>query len=200
MMSDGSTESAEQTRLNAQIDLLKWHLDRYDRLRTSTANRAGVVLSAGAVLCAGDALILTQLYSVPREMMPNWLLALTTVLVVANAVLIVLSLIQASNVLVIMRDSRALLAETGPLPPSTLFNATDTITAAGSFGHFRRLISAQSGMDAVEAATVELWVGLQQHRLRYASLRRSVRLLRWAAIAFLAVLGTVTSVTLLLRL
>jgi hypothetical protein len=181
-------------------ELLRWHLDRYDRLRASTANRAAVVLSAGALLSAGDALILTQLYSVPSTMIQRWLLVVATVLVVIDAVLVVLSLIQATNVLVTSRDSRTLLAASGPLPPSLLFNAADTISGAGSFARFREVVCAQTAGDSAEAAMVELWVGLQQHRLRYAHLRKAVRLLRWAAVAFLIVLGVAIGVVLAQRL
>src|SRR5215467_14360165 len=46
-----------------KIELVKWHINRYDRLRGSTTNRAAVVLSAGAILSAGVAVALSQLLS-----------------------------------------------------------------------------------------------------------------------------------------
>src|SRR4051794_20979919 len=43
------------------LGLLRWHIERCDRLRASTASRAGVVLSAAAILSAGNAVILSRL-------------------------------------------------------------------------------------------------------------------------------------------
>src|SRR6266567_446089 len=50
--------SVAPVSLQEKIELIKWHLGRYDRLRASTTNRAGVVLSAAAILSAGIAVIL----------------------------------------------------------------------------------------------------------------------------------------------
>jgi hypothetical protein len=51
-----------------KIELVKWHIDRYDRLRGSTTNRAAVVLSAGTILSAGVAVVLSQLLSSSAEL------------------------------------------------------------------------------------------------------------------------------------
>lgn len=53
--------SESKPSLREQIELAKWHIDRYDRLRASTATRASAVLSAGAILSAGNAVVLAQL-------------------------------------------------------------------------------------------------------------------------------------------
>jgi hypothetical protein len=54
------------------LELLKWHLERYDRLRASTAARASVVLSAGAILSAGNAVILSQILNLPEKRLGSW--------------------------------------------------------------------------------------------------------------------------------
>ena len=67
------------------LELLKWHIDRYDRLRVSTAGRASVVLSAGAILSAGNALLLTQiLNSTTAWLTAWWLLTFTVVALIGR--------------------------------------------------------------------------------------------------------------------
>src|SRR5260370_37479004 len=46
-----------------KIELVKWHIDRYDPLRRSTTNRSAGVLRAGSILPAAAAAVLSQLSS-----------------------------------------------------------------------------------------------------------------------------------------
>ncbi|MEU7932469.1 hypothetical protein [Micromonospora echinofusca] len=173
------------------LDLLKWHIERYDRLRVSTASRASVVLSAGAILSAGNALLLTQLLSDTTDWMTAWWLLAFTVVALLDAALVVASLVKAANVLVTPRRSRAMLPGGADLPRSLVFNGTDTVAHVKNFDDFRTAVESQSRPEVRRAAEVELWVGIQQHRHRYGRLRESVRLLRLAAIVFVAVLAVV---------
>jgi hypothetical protein len=182
-----------------KINLVQWHLDRYDRLRASTASRASVVLSAGAILSAGNAVVLSQLLGNSATQVSSWLLAIFTVAAMASAFLIVLSLIRASNVLVTPRDSRRMFSASGALPKSLVFNGTDTVEHVASFDEFRTVVEMQGGQAILEAAEVELWVGIQQHRHRYIRLRGAVRLLRHAAVTFMAILATAMIVNLVSR-
>jgi hypothetical protein len=106
----------------------------------------------------------------------------------ASAALVVLSLIRATNVLVTRRASRAMFAPDGGLPLSLLFNGGDTLRLAPTFTAFRSAVRAQNAYDAVAAAEAELWIVILQHRHRYSHLRASVRLLQYAAVAFLILL------------
>lgn len=60
---DQRNAAPERLRLvpDDELDLLKWHIDRYDRRGASTVSRASIVLSAGAILSAGNAVILSPL-------------------------------------------------------------------------------------------------------------------------------------------
>lgn len=187
----GAPAVAPEMPHGEMLDLLKWHIDRYDRLRASTASRASVVLSAGAILSAGNALLLTQLLSADADWLTGWWLLAFTVVALVDAALVVASLVQAANVLVTARSSRSLLTGGTELPRSFLFNGTDTVAHLKTFDDFRTVAENQSRAAAREAAEVELWVGIQQHRRRYVRLRESVRLLRLAAIVFVAVLAFV---------
>jgi hypothetical protein len=169
----------------SSVDLLRWHLDRYDRLRASTASRASVVLSAGAILSAGNALVLAQLFG--KTGLPTWALTVFTLLLVVSIVLVVTALIRASGVLVTLRSSRELFPGGNDLPESLLFNGPDTIKLVGSFETFAAVASAQDYAQIKQAALVELWIVIHQHRHRYAQLRAAVRVLRWAAVTFVVV-------------
>jgi hypothetical protein len=180
-----------------QITLIRWHLDRYDRLRASTASRASVVLSAGAVLLAGNALVLSQVIGRIPDSLPTWGLALFTAATTISAVLVVLTLLRASRVLVTGRDSRSMFGGPDSLPVSLVFNGTDTVDRLHSFDEFRGALGSQRAEDILEAAQVELWIGIQQHRHRYLRLRGAVRVLRYAGVAFLTILAGALSANVL---
>lgn len=180
-----------------RLAVLKWHIDRYDRLRSSTASRAAVVLSAGAILSAGNAVLFGQLLGATKSWLGQWgwLLALTMA-VLGSAALVVASLIRAANVLITTRGSREMFRALGDIPVGLVFNSGDTVARLKTFDDFRTAVAGQDHRDMVAAAEVELWVCLHQHRHRYAQLRAAVRLLRHAALAFLAILVLVLTANL----
>ncbi|QLQ39476.1 hypothetical protein [Micromonospora robiginosa] len=181
------------------LTLLRWHIERYDRLRVSTAGRASAVLSAGAILSAGNALLLGQLLGGDDGMPAWWMLACTAVALL-GATLVVGSLVKAANVLVTVRSSREILPDGASLPRSLLFNGTDTVAHVKNFDEFRTAVRGQHSRDIRQAAEVELWVGIQQHRQRYHKLRESVRLLRLAALLFVTLLALVLVVNAVLAI
>ncbi|MFI6096316.1 hypothetical protein ACIA8G_12215 [Lentzea sp. NPDC051213] len=172
--------------LTDQVALVKWHIDRYDRLRASTASRAAVVLSAGALLSAGNAVILAQLFG-SSGWDNSWLLAGFSVGLATSASMVVASLIAAAGALVTIKDSRTLFAEGADLPPSPIFNGSYSSRHLTSFNEFQSVALTQDHAHILEAAHVELWIIVRQHRHRYERLRRAVRILRWAAAVFLVV-------------
>jgi len=190
-------EDSLRPPLKEKIELVKWHIDRYDRLRASTASRASVVLSAGTILSAGNAVVLSQLLSSSGDIR-GWLLAAFSTGIVASASLIVLAVIRATGVLVSLRLARRMFPA-DDLPAGLVFNATDTVHHLKSFTEFRALMESQDYAQILEAAQVELWIVVRQHRHRYSKLRGAVRALRRAALAFLMVLIALVIVNLVLR-
>jgi hypothetical protein len=181
------------------LTLLRWHIDRYDRLRASTASRAGVLLSAGALLSAANAVIITQLLGSRYERMAAGVLVIFGAATLLDTVLVVLALIQAAGVLTTSRESRETFAHLGPVPVSLVFNGSHTVRELRSFEEFSAAVDAQSPTDAVQAAKGELWVGIHQYRVRYEHLRRAVRLLRWAAVLLPMVLVGLVVISLIYR-
>jgi uncharacterized membrane protein len=169
------------------LALAKWHLDRYDRLRASTASRAAIVLSAGALLSAGNAVVLTQLIGGPSRPVGTWTITAFSLGLVISACLVMMALVSAAGVLVTLKDSRTLFTQETSLPDAPFFNGPDTVRLMASFDAFYSASLVQTEEQILEAAHVELWIVIRQHRHRYEKLRNSVRTLRWAGIAFLAV-------------
>jgi hypothetical protein len=183
------TPTLDETSADAdRLSMLKWHLDRYDRLRSSTVTRASVVLSAGAILSAGNAVLLGQVLGSSAAWLDRWawLLAIT-VATMATALLVVASVITAAGVLLTGRRSRDVFTAVRDIPVGLIFNGSDTIKNVKDFAGFRAA-THQSAQEMADAAEVDLWVCIHQHRHRYGRLRLAVRLLRWAAVAFLLIL------------
>jgi hypothetical protein len=169
--------------------MLKWHIERYDRARTSTASRAAVVLSAGAILSAGNVLLLGQILGRTADWLASgWWLPVLSAATLISAGLVVSSLVRAANVLLTTRRSRDAFETLGNVPLSMIFNGPDTLANVSTFADFRAIVANQSAADIRQAAEVELWVCIHQHRHRYRQLRIAVRLLRYAAIAFFTIL------------
>ena len=179
-----------------RLAMLKWHLDRYDRLRSSTVTRASVVLSAGAILSAGNALLIGQVLGSASPWITQWGWRLAiTVAILASSVLVVSSLIKAAGVLLTRRASRELFPVLRDIPVGPIFNGSDTVEKIKTFAAFRVATRVGFG-EMADAAEVDLWVCIHQHRYRYARLRTAVGLLRYAALAFLAILISVLAANL----
>lgn len=180
-----STEERPKPDVRELLDVLRWHLERYDRLRVSTVTRASVVLGSGAILSTGDAVVMSRLLATGGSVIggwPRWVLGGGLTL---SAVLVVMVLLRASGVLVALRGSRRLFPEDSDLPQAFLYNGRDTLDRADTFPKFRTAIQADDYVSMVEAVQVELWIVIKQHRRRYVRLRSAVLLLGIAAIVFL---------------
>lgn len=176
------------------LSLLRWHLDRYDRLRASTAGRAAVVLSASALLSAANAVIIAQLLGARFTSVPGAVLVLCALPSFGGFVLVVLGVLRATGVLVTARNSRALLTGPAAPPPGPIFNGGDTLTLFATYAEFSTAVDSQDELSIIEAAKAELWIVIHQHRYRYAELRSAVRFLRLAALTLPVALVIVLAV------
>lgn len=179
-----------------RIDLIRWHLDRYDRLRGSTTSRASVILSATAILSAGSVVELSLVLSNTTLSVRGPQRTLLIVEVGLTAALVVVGLIHATTLLATSRQSRQMLADGQDLPAGLIFNGSDTIREISSFGDFAAIVETQGHQEILQAAEVELWITIHQHRWRYVRLRIATRLLRLSALAFLVVLLSTVAIAL----
>jgi hypothetical protein len=182
---DGFAEVAaggtSDTVRERQIERVQWHIERFDRIRATSASRAGVVLSAAALLSAGNAVALAQVLSSSRAGL-RWLEIGGGIIGCANLAILVGCVVVSSGVLISTRKTGALYAGDS-MPNSLFYNDSDTLREFSEFQMFRdALLTSESEYDY---AASELWRNMRQHRRRYAMLRRAVRLMRIAAFGFL---------------
>ena len=187
---NGEDDRREPSGLSelARLEQVKWHLDRYDRLRGSTATRSSVVLGAGAILSAGNAVIFGEIIGSLHVKAPTLVLVFFSVAGSVSVGFVLMSLLYAAGVLVTRRVSRDFLADPEALPSGAPFNGRDVIERHATFSAFHEASAAQPVESLLRAAHVELWIGVHQYRRRYDQLRKSVRFLRVATILFLVVL------------
>lgn len=168
-----------------ELQMVMWHLDRFDRLRASTASRASVTLSAAAILSAGNAVALSQLFTSFRFAASFPLLVFLSVTGAASAALVVIAMLRATGVLVTLKPSREWLPKHDHVPSGSPFNGHDVIIEHPTFESFRLKAFGRPIEATIRSAQAELWICIQQHRHRYSRLRSAVLLLRLAAFAFM---------------
>ncbi|MGW2508491.1 hypothetical protein ACWC0A_03470 [Streptomyces scopuliridis] len=166
------------------LDLMKWHIDRYDRLRSSTSVRASVLLSANAVLATGS-LILVNYHLQTVEAPPAlWVEALFGTLAVLTLSLILRSLWGSINAIAARKTTRAL--HSAEIPSRFLFNWGDTLKAVDGHSDFARKVGAL-GLDSILGhAVAELWTDILQHSQRHRHLRSAINTFRYCVMSLLA--------------
>ncbi|MEV7969632.1 hypothetical protein AB0O34_27170 [Sphaerisporangium sp. NPDC088356] len=134
-------------------------------------------------------MILSQVVNLSEKRLGPWSAAVFGLGLLVSVSLVVLSLLQASGVLVALKGSREIYTDASTTPTGLFFSASDTVSRLSTFQEFQEAMAAQAQADIVEAAQVELWIVIRQHRRRYQRLRASVQALRWAALVFLIALA-----------
>ena len=147
------------------------------------------MLSACAILSAGNAVILSQLLSNSANV-KGWILAVFSAGIAASASLTVLTVMRSTSVLISLRPSRKMFPEDNR-PPGLLFHALDTVREINSFSDFRAAIELEDHAQVLEQAEVELWLALHHYTYRYGKLRGAILAFRGAALIFLCVLTSV---------
>ncbi|MFD7129439.1 MULTISPECIES: hypothetical protein [Streptomyces] len=176
------------------LDLAKWHIDRYDRLRSSTSVRASVLLSANAVLATGSLILVNYHLQVGAERRIFWVELLFAVLAVLTLSLIVRSLWGCINAIAARKTTRAL--HPSEIPSRFLFNWGDTINSVDGHSDFARKVADLSLDSILGHALSELWTDILQHSQRHRHLRSAIGAFRYcimtilllAAFTFLAAL------------
>ncbi|MEU9958506.1 hypothetical protein [Streptomyces sp. NPDC050982] len=140
-------------------------------------------------MSAGNAVVLARLLAGPDDRVETWPTVLFGAGLLTSIGLVVLSLIRATGVLVTPRASRETFTDARDLPPGLVFNDSDTVRELRTFDDFKAVVRAQDYPAMLEAAQVELWIGIRQHRHRYQRLRAAAQVLRWAAVVFLVSLA-----------
>jgi len=159
---------------------LRYHIDRYDRLRAATASRASVLLAASALALAASGILLNRdLRATLHSNRPLLVIAILLFVVILG--LIFTAVLNALSALVSLSDGRSLYNLPGDCSRG-IYNQTDAVTA---FPEVSNISSGLALSAEISGAEVELWVNVRQHKRRYEHLRRGIRRLRAAILALL---------------
>lgn len=188
-MSDSNKFSHNPTNKKSQnlsenelTEHVKWHIDRYDRLRTSTSTRASVLLSANAALISGILLLTNHYLRVIFNITPL-LVDITFALIGMLCVALVLrSLWGCIDAIAARKTTRSLHA--AEIPSRFLFNWGDTLRSVDGYSNFSQSIKKLTEEDILNHATSELWSDILQHSKRHSRLRMAISYFRYTVISF----------------
>jgi len=158
-----------------KFELALWLIERYDELRSSTASRASIVLSAAAILITGSSFLFEK-----------FLVLIPQISLIERVVLIFVFLLSltfqlasigssASAIVNVWKKSRKMIG--GEIPPRLLFNARDTIETYETLEKFEQEFKSTDEEQILSFALGELWTITNSHHKRYQILRRATRLL-----------------------
>lgn len=165
------------------LDLAKWHIDRYDRLRSSTSVRASVLLSANAVLATGSLILVNYHLQTAGTSRVLWIESLFGVLAVLTMSLILRSLWGSINAIAARKTTRSL--HSAEIPSRFLFNWGDTLRSVDGHSDFARRVGDLS-LDAILGhAVAELWTDILQHSQRHRHLRSAINTFRYCVMSLL---------------
>lgn len=166
------------------LEMTKWHIDRYDRLRSSTSLRASILLSANAILTTGSLILINyhlQSNARGRSILIESLFAALAILALS---LTMRSLWGCINAIAARKTTRAL--HPSEIPARFLFNWGDTLKSVDGHSDFARKVTELSLESILGHAVSELWTDILQHAQRHRHLRSAISTFRYCIIAQLA--------------
>ncbi|MYT30658.1 MULTISPECIES: hypothetical protein [unclassified Streptomyces] len=165
------------------LELTKWHIDRYDRLRSSTSVRASVLLSANAILATGSLILVNyhlQTTEAPRTL---WIECTFGALAVLTLSLILRSLWASINAIAARKTTRVL--HSAEIPSRFLFNWGDTLRSIDGHSDFSRKVTGLDLDSILGHAVAELWTDILQHSQRHRHLRSAINTFRYCIMTLL---------------
>ena len=178
-MSEKSTPMTEKEKL----EFILWSIDRHDQLRSTTASRAAMVISANALLLAGTTFLLDQAM---KAAVISLNMTIFVVSMIVTLVFIVFSIVAAANTVVFVWKRTKKAVGIKDLPNTKFFHASevvDTFKDKG-FSEYVNTFQGTSREDMIKNALGELMQVTFVHNIRYKSLRTSIRFFLVALIPF----------------
>ncbi|MDV9195522.1 hypothetical protein [Streptomyces sp. Wh19] len=163
------------------LDMTKWHIDRYDRLRSSTSARASVLLSANAVLATGSLILVNYHLQTTKGSRAVWIESLFCALATLTLSLILRSLWSSVNAIAARKTIRVL--HSTEIPSRFLFNWGDTLKSVDGHSDFVRKVKDLDLDSILGHAAAELWTDILQHSQRHRHLRSAINTFRYCVMA-----------------
>ena len=168
-------KSIEDVLDSLASEQVRWLFNRYDNWRASIASRCSIVLSADALLLAGESFLLDKLFSVG----PKFSIEVKIFIVVCIFIslsLIIYSLINATiGIANVFKSSRQSIAK--DTPNRLLFHPSDAVISSKSYNDFLMKYSNLSVEDINNAIWSEIWTLVNLHNQRYQNLRKGIKFL-----------------------
>lgn len=165
------------------LDMTKWHIDRYDRLRSSTSVRASVLLSANAVLTSGSLILINYHLQTTKGSRALPIEAAFCVLAALTLSLTLRSLWSSINAIAARKTTRVL--HSAEIPSRFLFNWGDTLNSIDGHSDFARQVKGLSLDSILGHALAELWTDVLQHSQRHRHLRSAIHTFRYCVMSLL---------------
>ncbi len=165
-----------------RLDLLHFHIVRYDGLRAALANRASILISADTLLLAALGLLFAK--GIPHASESLHIIEIVSVILTfALASLILSSVYFALNAIITTKSSHTLF---GDFPNRLLYNHHDTFDAykdrtAQEFINQSLTLTKDR---LLESASAELWTRIRQQYLRFLYLRKAIKIFFISALAY----------------
>lgn len=165
-----------------KLELVFWHLNRYDTIRASIANRSAIVISADALLLAGTTFLLDKaLLGVGQRNLLEQVII--TCSIVTTLGLLCLSITYATiGIANVWKQSRNLYGTEIPL--RLFFGANDTVKEFTKYQAFSESFRNLDEDQILTHALGELYTLIQQQFDRYQKLRWAIRFLFFSIIFF----------------
>ena len=164
------------------LDLLRWHIDRYDRIRASTSSRASILLSANSLLLTGVVLLANYLLQGRGDHGLTYVDIVPIVVSVVTVGLIFVSVLNCINAVAARKTVRAL--HEGEIPSRFLFNWGDTLRAVDGYSSFASMVTSAGCEAIIGHAIAELWTDIMQHKQRHGYLRAGISVFRYCVGSF----------------
>lgn len=180
-------ESKAMMSCNDQLDLIRWLIDRSDKLRESVASRAAIVVSANALLLAGTTFLLGQTLSNLGQRSPIERVLLV-MCVGVTFLLLVISLVSAtSGIINSWTVSRRTFGD--DVPEQLFISSFASVEAFSSFKPFKEGFDKTDKEQMVTYALGDLWLIQNIHRRRHQRVEFAIKFMLLAIISFSISMG-----------
>jgi hypothetical protein len=171
-----NSRKATQITLDDQLTLIRWLIERSDGLRESTANRAATVVSACALLIAGNTFFLDKVLSVNNELDQTSKFILIASISL-SVLLLILSILFATTAFAFAWKTtrKAVKAQFSGYYP--YFKARDTVEKFTEVESYLDEFKRTNKEQMIEYGLGELFLVQEAQHKRYQALRAALRYL-----------------------
>lgn len=179
-------------KLNVEdrIELARWLIERHDTLRESISSRAGIILSADALLITALIFTLDKITAITDQGYSDALRIVFIICIAVSTISTIVSFIFTTNTIVSVWKTSRRTTNT-KYHQRLFFNARDTLENFPTFSGFEHQFRELRRDQVLNFALGELWTAQSLYRQRYQSLRYSIRALLFSIIPFLIAMAII---------